>query len=175
MKKCLRWLQSKYNYAGFSLIELCIALAILATLVALSYAQISFIDRIVARAELEQLYTICSYLRQTAMAQNKSQYLVFDTTNHQYHYGTYSYRLDSHVHFGAASYAKGPPSEPTRAIIHPVTFPDNRITFHANGIIEPGTVYLTTRKKQHTYALSCAVAQVSYLRKYQYTDRWITL
>ncbi len=175
MKKCLRWQLSRYSAAGFSLLELSIVLLLIALLVMLSGAQISFLDRMIVRSELEQLYTTCSYLQRSAMAQNKPQQLIFDVPNNRYRYHTTEHTLAARVQFGSSLGAKGPPSSPTKSILNPISFPNSSITFHPDGVIEPGTVYLTDVKQQYSYALSCAVAQVSYLRKYQYTGRWISV
>ena len=100
------------------------------------------------------------------MANNKPQTIVFDLHEQKYQYNNTEHILPKHVQFGAAPNAKGPPSSPHNAITNPITFKNKTITFHPNGIVQPGAVYLTDSTRNYTYALSCAVAQVSYLRKY---------
>lgn len=109
------------------------------------------------------------------MSCQKPQLLTFDVANNQYRYHQTTHTLPKQLRFGTTAGAKGPPSSPDRPINNPISFKNSSITFHPDGVIEPGAVYITDAKQQHTYALSCAVAQVSYLRKYQYTGRWISL
>ena len=175
MKKCLPLPRSHYSNPGFSLLEISIVLLLIALLLMLSGAQTTFLDRMLVRNELEQLYTTCSYLQRCAMAHHKPQQLIFDVQNNRYRYHQTEHTLPARVRFGTSPGIKGPPSHPLQPIHHPISFKNNSITFHPDGVIEPGAVYITDAKQQHTYALSCAVAQVSYLRKYQYTGRWISL
>lgn len=129
----------------------------------------------VVHSELAQLYTTCTYLQRYAMTHHKPQQLIFDLKNNRYRYHQTEHTLAARVQFGCPSYVKGPPSNPTQLIRLPISFKNEMITFHSDGIIEPGTVYLTDHTQRHIYALSCAVAQVSYLRKYRYTDRWTAM
>ena len=175
MKKFFPWQPSRYRSVGFSLIELSIVLLLIALLVTLSGTQTSFLDRMVLRNELEQLYTTCSYLQRSAIATNKKQQLTFDIPRNRYRYHQTEHALSTRIRFGTAAGVKGPPGDPKQLINNPISFKNNTITFHPDGVIEPGTVYITDSKQQYTYALSCAVAQVSYLRKYQYTGKWISV
>ncbi len=175
MKKFLQWQPSKYRTTGFSLLELSIVLLLIALLLTLSGVQTSFLDRMFLRNELEQLYTTCYYLQRSAIAKNKPQLLSFDMQHNRYRYHQTEHTLPARVRFGTAPGIKGPPSSPDQPINNPISFKNNTITFHPDGVIEPGAVYITDSKQQYTYALSCAVAQVSYLRKYQYNGRWISL
>lgn len=176
MKKFSLLPQSKYKCSGFSLLELSIVLLLIALLMLLSGIQTGFLQRMFVRSELEQLYTVCYYLQRSAMAKHKPQTITFDLQKQSYQYNNNTeHVLPQNVQFGCTPGAKGPPSSAHNAITNPITFQNNTITFQPNGIIEPGTVYITDSKKQHTYALSCAVAQVSYLRKYQYNGKWIQL
>lgn len=172
--KYLPW-QRVNNKGGFTLIELSIVIALCALIVTLSGAHIFFLERIVVRAELELLYVTCYMLQHSAMMLGKPQTLTFDRTNNSYRYKTSEYKLPAHVSYGVASGVKGPPSTPNYVIANPITFKENKITFTPDGIIQPGAVYLTDRHHRCTYALSCAVSQVSYLRKYQYTNAWAPL
>ena len=175
MKKCCLLQQSNSKHSGFSLLELSLVLLIIALLMMLSGAQTTFVERILVRNELEQLYTVCYYLQRCAMTQRKPQTVTFDIQKRQYRYHNTEHALPDQVCFGCAPKAKGPPSSPHTAITNPITFKNNTIIFHPDGIIQSGAVYLTDRKHRHTYALSCAVSQVSYLRKYQYTDKWVII
>lgn len=171
MKKCLQW-QLRTNKNGFSLIELSIVIALIALLAFLSHAHIGFFNRMLVRAELEHLYTVCYCMQRRALMYNKPQTVQFDLKNGTYATEQCTYRLPSHVIFGTAAGVKGPPSSPNALIAEPITFKNNKITFHADGVIQPGAIYLTDTSRGCSYALSCSVAQVSYLRKYQYNGAW---
>ncbi len=126
----------------------------------------------VVRAELEHLYSVSYYMQRRALMLHVPQTLTFDVPKKMYHANGKSYRLPAHVQFGTAQGVKGPPSSPKETIQSPITFKNKSITFYPDGVIQSGAVYLTDVSKQCTYALSCAVSSVSYLRKYQYTDAW---
>jgi len=138
----------------------------------LSGAHATFLNRMVVRAELEHLYALSYYLQRKALMLHQPQQLTFDIKHHTYQANNKTYRLPAHVRFGVASGVKGPPSTPEKLIVNPVTFPEHTVTFHSDGVIQAGTVYLTDTNRQCTYALSCSVSAVSYLRKYQYTNAW---
>ncbi len=106
------------------------------------------------------------------MINNEPTTLTFEPNENKYSYDTVEYQLPRNVCFGTAKGAKGPPSNPYKMIANPITFKGNSITFHPNGIIKSGTIYLCDSKRNYNYALSCSVAQVSYIRKYQYSDGW---
>ncbi len=171
MKKYLQWLRQTKK-KGFSLIELSIVITLLAILVFISHAQLTFLNRMMVRAELEHMYTVCYYLQRRALMLNKPQTLTFDCAARTYKTAQQTYRLPAHVQFGTAAGVKGPPSSPDSIVSSPITFKSHSITFYADGVIKPGAIYLTDTNKSCTYALSCAVAQVSYLRKYQYNNGW---
>ncbi len=141
----------------------------------LSVSHASFLQRIFVRSELDHLYAVCYYLQRRAMICQQPQTLSFDVSKQRYHYNNRDVILPRHVRFGCARGVKGPPSAAQDVIRNPVTFKNNKITFHPDGIIQAGAVYLTDSYHRFSYALSCAVAHVSYLRKYQYTGKWIPL
>ncbi len=150
-------------------------LAIIAVLMCLSGMHARIFDRLLVRSELERFYGVCHYLQRSAMVTNEPVQLVCDTDRNTYRYRTAEYRLPAHVIFGCPAGVSGPPASPTNAISNPVTFKNSTITFHPDGVIQAGTVYFTDAAKRCAYALSCAVSQVSYLRKYQYTNTWVLL
>jgi hypothetical protein len=133
------------------------------------------IDHLVVRAEVEQLYTLCYVLQRRAMMEGRTHTIIFDVAHNSYIDGVQEYRLPSAVRFGTAPQVKGPPSSPDALITYPVTFKNNAISMTPDGIMQPGAVYITDRNHSITYAISCAVAHVSYLRKYQYTKSWCVL
>jgi hypothetical protein len=144
----------------------------IAIIMLLSTVHNAFLQRMIVRAELDHLYAVCSMLQRSAMMFHQSQTLSFDKEKHRYRYKQTEYCLPASVRFGTRAGVKGPPSAPDYVIINPITFKEDGITFTPDGIIQPGAVYLTDHAKQCTYALSCAIAHVSHLRKYQYTDTW---
>ena len=156
--------------SGFSLIELLVVFTLLALIATFSGAHFLFLQRILVRSELEQLYITCAMLQRSAKMFNQNQIIFFDITNNSYRYKNSIHTLPHHVSFGVTSGVKGPPSSPERIISNPVSFQAQKVTFMPEGIIQPGTIYLTDSSKRYTFALSCGVGHVSYLRKYEYTN-----
>lgn len=160
------------NSRGFSLIELAIVTALFTIVISLGLVHGSYMYRAIVKQEIEKLALICRYLQNAAMMSNTPRMLVFDIKKPGYTYEGGSELLPSSVEFGVLSGAKGPPSNPTRQIQSPITFENERIIFHPDGIIQPGTVYLVSKDKQVMYALSSPVSQVSYMRIYKYDGSW---
>lgn len=131
-----------------------------------------FLDRIMIRAELEQLYTTIYMMQRLAMMLHESQTILFDIEQHKYQYKNTDYFLPRSVRFGTAMGVKGPPSTADTEIVTPITFAENRITCTPEGTIQPGAIYMTDYTGHCTYALSCAVGHVSYLRTYYYSNGW---
>ena len=170
--------RSRYNSAhqpGYSLLELTIACALIAIVVTMGLASSSFLHRALVRSEMEKLYYTCMYLQRKAISTNEKQTLSLDPTNNSYHYGNTEEKLCRHVQFGTLDGTKGPPATPTKLITKPITFAGNAITFHPDGILRPGTVYFKDSNNSCQYALSIAVAQVSFIRMYHYTTTWHSL
>ncbi|EKD48944.1 MAG: hypothetical protein ACD_64C00062G0007 [uncultured bacterium] len=172
MKKFFLLRLQANNRAAFSLVELIIVIALIALLAMLCAAHSSFLTRMLVRAELEHLYSVSYYLQRKALMLHVPQTISFDIQNNRYDADGKTYRLASQVKFGTAHGVKGPPSQPNTVIHTPITFTGNSITFYPDGVIQSGAVYITDANRSVTYALSCAVSSVSYLRKYQYTDAW---
>lgn len=164
-----RFYQSK---GGFSLIEVMITIALIALIITFGLCNYLYLNKALVRSEVEKIYSICMYLQRLAMVTNKKQTLTFDMARNSYHYQGHEERLNSYTIFAALNGIKGPPSTPTNAISSPVTFVGKKITFTPTGILQPGTIYLTDKKKQYQYALTVPVSQISFLRKYQYDEKW---
>jgi len=81
-------------------------------------------------------------------------------------------KLLSGVQFGFIQGAKGPPAHPVSILSKPITFLEESITFHPDGIMQAGTIYLVNAHKTRMYAISNAVSQVSHVRKYRYDGSW---
>ena len=160
---------------GFSLIELMVALAIFSVIIALTFTNVSFLEQSLAHNEIDKLHSIAHYLARRAQMTNQEQVLQFDRFGKSYRFNGRKETLPKGIEFGTLPSIKGPPSSALHAITNPITFKGERITFHPQGIMQSGTVYLMHKKQQSIYALSCAVAQVSFLRKYRYDKRWILM
>lgn len=147
-------------------------LALITIIAMLSMSHIGFLNRMIVRAELENLYNVCFSMQRRALMTGAIQTIQFDAAGKSYVAGASRYRLPVQVSFGAMPHAKGPPSSPSYAIEQPISFKENRIQFYPDGVISSGCVYLTDSSRSCSYALSCAVSAVSHLRKYQYTSGW---
>ena len=157
---------------GFSLIELAIVMALIGIMASIVFVYGTYMYRAVAKQEIEKLAIICRYLQHAAMMSNIPRSLIFDPKTRSYSYDGTRECLPKSVEFGVLFGAKGPPSNPIRQIQSPITFENERIIFHPDGIIQPGTVYLISKDKQVMYALSSPVSQVSYMRIYRYDGSW---
>lgn len=160
---------------GYSLIEVIITMALFVLITYLLVANVSFLHRSIVRSEADKLYMICRYLQRCAMAANKKQELIFNEAKQEYKFNSVVYRLPSKVKFGFLVGIKGPPSSPKRLISKPITFKSNTIVFYPDGIISSGAVYLTDYDREYLYSISSSVAQVSYIRKYTYNNKWILI
>jgi len=158
--------------AGSTLIELMVTLSALAILMSLALTSFSFIDLIATRSELETLHAACRYTQIMAQVTNKVQELTFDQQNMQYHFCGRTKKLARSVVFGTKPGVKGPPSAPTESIYSPITFQKKCMRCTPQGIIQPGTVYLSDSGKRCQYALSAPIAQVSCLRCYRHDGAW---
>lgn len=153
---------------GYTLIELMLVICLLMLLVRLAIGNVPYTNGMCGRAALYTLYSTCSYLQMRARAINQQQVLVFDVVHNAYSYNGIQEQLPAGVVFGNLEGSQGPPSSPLHPIFHAITFENQCITFTPHGIIQPGTVYIKTTDNIHMYALSASVAQVSFLRMYEY-------
>ncbi|MBU1007871.1 hypothetical protein KKA53_02230 [Candidatus Dependentiae bacterium] len=163
---------------AFSLIELVVACLILFLVLSLSLPRQNFLTKKVVQSELKTLRTTIHYLQQKSIASNTTQTLTFSLATNTYTYQqankTITHTLPRQVKFGALAHTLGPPAKPIRPITHAVSFTKNRILFHPNGTISPGTIYLIDRNRTVMYAITCSVAHVSFLRFYQYGNTgWV--
>lgn len=134
----------------------------------------SFYNRLFLHNELDKLYMILVAHSRRAIIDNQSHTVTFDEIKGQYTTNTNSLqKLSEGIIFGTIPGAKGPPANPHEQIRQPITFRNRRVTFYADGKVQPGTLYLTDTKKQWLYAISCPVGNISYLRRYRYEgNRW---
>ncbi len=167
--------------SGLTIIELTIAIALIAIIASLVLANTSFMNRFMVRAEVEKLASACRYLRQLAMTTNTQQKLVFDLQNNSYSTTSVrpedlrdnGYKLSSCVRFGTGNrLILGPPSAPTKQIVEPITYPKHEIVFYPDGIISSGLVYMSDTSGKYVYAMSTPVSGISFLRTYVYDGAW---
>lgn len=159
---------------GFSLMELCIVIALCALLVSLGTSFFAVHKRMLVRMDFDALYAVCVSLAQRAVALQQEQKLVFDGAAHAYSVNGQRYTMSA-AYFGVPIGAMGPPSDPHAIITDPVHFRDHTILFYPDGKIQAGTVYLTDSDHTIGYALTCPIAQFSYIRRYQYMTTWEVL
>jgi len=132
-------------------------------------------------AQLEDIEAVCSYLQQRAIASNRNQELCIDVTAHTYSYAIgekrQTFPLHHNILFGFSGSVLGPPANPEGPITTACTFPKRDklhvMTFYPTGIISAGTIYFIDKQKRHLGALTSSVSQVSYIRRYCYTNnKW---
>ncbi|MDR3646329.1 MAG: prepilin-type N-terminal cleavage/methylation domain-containing protein [Candidatus Babeliales bacterium] len=158
---------------GFSLIELCITIALFALIATITFPSIWFLRRQQVVSEVDKLFSVFSYLQQAAIASNKDLVLQFDSQNNSYSFESSKIKLSEQTKFSIKQDLKGPPSSPVNTLTKPITFMNNQVVFYADGKMQPGTVYLTDSKKHYLYAITIPISQVSLIRKYKYINKWI--
>lgn len=157
---------------GFSLIGLLIGISIVGILLSLTLAQVSFLDQLLVRTELNQLYATCCYAQQVAQMRHDSCDIVCNQEKNSYTCDNHVRQLPRSVMFGVKDGVFGPPSGGYALITNPISFKDACIRSSANGTLNAGTVYLVDMGKRYQYALSSAVTQVSYIRCYRYDTQF---
>ncbi|QQR49794.1 hypothetical protein IPF37_03055 [bacterium] len=166
------------KHKSFSLIELQIALAVLVVALSFTLPRFSFFTNMILNHELNRLFMVCSYLQQKAIATHQKQVLVFDNKKNEYTYlhnkKPHTFSLPSSLKFGFLSNIKGPPAWPKKIINTAITFqPEQQVIFFHDGKISPGTAYIVDKHQKIMGALTCAISEVCYIRKYRYqNNRW---
>lgn len=168
MRFCQLQLDLKRLVKGFTLIELTIVLALILTIATLSVPSLWFLKRRTVLSQAEKLHTIFCYMQQLAVSCNKNLLLKFGSSS--YSYDNYEEKLPDGIEFGFKKGVKGPPSSPTIPINSGVSFVNSQVSFFANGKIQPGTVYLVDSAKNYLYAVTVPISQVSFIRKYRYSN-----
>lgn len=162
----------RLNKNGFMLFELVITVALLAFIILLGVGIFSGLQHILVHLEAQKLAVTCRCLQYQAQSSNSAQQLFFEPTKQSYYFNNHHEKLVEGVQFGRGTGVIGTPSRPNQTPSSPITFVQNRITFFPQGILQAGTVYLTSREKAVTYALSTPISQVSFLRIYRYNGKW---
>ncbi|MBS1988249.1 type II secretion system protein [Candidatus Dependentiae bacterium] len=176
----------KQDHQAFSLIELLISLVLMLFICTMiiphghKHAQQQVIQ------ELDRLEALFYSLQQRAMACGLDVQLTCNVAKQSYRYQTLQENeltafLSQNIRFGVMPGTMGPPWQATEAVQTPITFAqladaveqENRIYFFSNGKISSGTIYLCDQGYTVGGALTCAVSQVSSIRKYLYDGkRW---
>lgn len=160
---------------GFMLFEMVIVLTLIIIGAALTLPAFHIFDRLIVKTEVDVLYLAIKSLEQKAITSGKPCELVFNEKDNTYTADGIAYHLHSPAIFGILERVAGPPSNPQKIITKSINFPDNKITIYADGVIQAGSIYITDKNKQYLYALTCPVADISYLRRYRYNSRWTLL
>ena len=157
---------------GFSLISLLIGISIAGILLSLTLVQVSFLDQLLVRTELNQLYATCCYAQQVAQMRQAHCDILFDQQKNSYTCDNHVRQLPRSVMFGVKDGVFGPPGGGHTLVTTSITFKDACIRSSVNGTLNAGTVYLVDTGKRYQYALSSAVTQVSYIRCYRYDTQF---
>jgi len=174
----------KFN-SSFSLLEIFIVIAIVLTLVSISVSRFSFFNSFIVKNEVDRLFNAFSFLQQKAMLSNMEQKLIFDLDDNSYYYFSNDkkvfHKLCDVVRFGFLKGTYGPPSDPSKAIKHSITFKKEQqnkyvASITPDGKIDAGTVYFVDKDYKLLMALTCPISQLSYIRKYRYfRNKWVVI
>lgn len=179
MKKLYEWqrlVKIKLNTkAGFSLLQVTITLGLIVITIMLSLPHFSFLQKTMVRSEIEKMYSLFVYMQHLAIATQKNQTIEFDVVKNTYFCNQQAIPLAQGIAFGTIAGVYGPPASPNALVNKPITFPNNKITFYAQGTMQAGTVYLVDRSKNYLYALTTPVSHISYVRRYKYEREWVPL
>jgi hypothetical protein len=162
----------KNRQKGVYLFECIIAIALIACIATISFQFVRVHSTAMLAAEIEKLYAVMTFLQRKAHAEKCDQILYCDTKTNTYRFDNTNIALGPSIIFGTDNGICGPPYKPEKIITDPITFKNHMIFFYADGTISSGTIYITDTQKSGVYALSSAVSQVSYMRKYKYQNGW---
>ena len=90
--------KAKRVWAGFSLVEIMVTIALFMLLIGLVITNTSFLHRYLVRAELDKMYNVFRYMQKSAIVSGEQQLLTFDLEKRQYSCGKKIYTLPSQVH-----------------------------------------------------------------------------
>ena len=144
-------------------------LSILAFVLTLSLKLSSAYHSLSARAELNRLQTVITYLRRKAIITQQSATITF----HQDGYtADRTWHLSSGVEFGSIPGVKGPPSDPKKPLSSAITFCNNRLELFPDGSVSAGAIYMTDASRSCLYALTSDASAFSGIRCYRYREKW---
>ena len=151
------------NFAGFTLLELIVVMAIIAIMVALTAPQLRGFIKGRRPVDLANgIVTMCHWARSQAIASGDTYELVIDSSQ-----GTVSV---------ATVDLSGQPQQVTDAMVRPITAPqglsvesDFPVTngvqatqFHPSGRVDPGTIRVTDQSSGRVIEVTCASASENY-------------
>lgn len=137
---------------------------------------LSFLKQQAIANELDRLHTVCIFLQKQSIYTGQKKILTFNATEGTYFYNQQKVELTDNVKFGVMGGVMGPPANPEGLITSPISFLNQKIIFYPNGTISAGTAYLTNQQQTTLYALTIAVSQVAFIRKYRYQNQqWVYL
>ncbi len=160
---------------GIVLIEFAVVIALLICIAFLSMGMIALTNHAYVRAELEKFSACVHYLQRKAQLEKKQIILHIDTQKNRYYGSGIMHSLSRGVMFGIQLQVKGPPATEQALLAQAVTFKEQKIFFYPDGTLSAGSIYFTDTKKSCLFALTCAVAQVSYIRTYRFDKKWLLL
>ncbi|GMU19455.1 MAG: hypothetical protein AMXMBFR12_06470 [Candidatus Babeliales bacterium] len=163
------------NSQGFTLIELMIAISLSLLLCGISFVSFRSWEKSLIVTEMHLFCAACNALQQQAIATNTIQELCIDVNRNGYSFNGHQHFLSSGIFFDVALNAHGPPSAPHSLLNKPITFKENKILFYPEGMMSAGMICFTNSGRSILYAISSAVAHVSFLRRYFYDGTWHAL
>lgn len=82
--------------------------------------------------------------------------------------------LSTGVSFVAPAGAQGPPAQPNKPIVSPITFPHEKIICYQTGAATAGTLYIGSAENGEWWALTIPVGENSPIRAYRYhNEQWV--
>ena len=155
---------------AFSIIELTIALALVALIAAFCIPTMSLYKKKLISNEALHIQTTCWYLQQRSLAENANFELAFNETDQSYSGGGEYHKLSSSIKFGTLPGVSGPPLKPTSAIKKAITFSHNKIIFYPHGTTTSGSIYLVDGNYKLLYAITIPVGNVPHIQIYDYKN-----
>lgn len=165
---------------AFSLLELFISIALVMFIGCMMIPKMVTVPDQALRQALDQFETLFYCLQQRALAGGYNQILLFDLEKQAYSYQTmhgkkHTVALPQDLYFDVVPGTYGPPWQAIAPVTKPITFEGVKgtycVKFFSDGKISSGTLYLCDRNKTVGGALTCAVSQVFYIRRYLYSNR----
>ncbi|MBT3455684.1 type II secretion system protein [bacterium] len=157
---------------GFYLLELVVLVGIISFLALVSVPRLGFIKSAMVRAEMDKLYSTFLYAQQLSIVENKQKTLTFDTQKNVYHFEGKTYPLPHKITFGVLPRVLGSPSNPNKVLKRGVSYAHKSVEFYPSGIVKPGMACLVDLSENYMCCISSSVAQVSYIRRYEYKGSW---
>ncbi len=155
----------KRSEAGYTLLEMMIALAIVGMLTTLAVTNYSEqIPHQQLRDTSANLVAQLRLARQKAISRGTKETILFRPDVRQYDNSFLGVQtLPSHVRFGSSSNVKKAPNKDSKIPMDGISFIGDSATFGSDGTSEMGTIYLTNSKNE---SVAIAVNITGRIRKY---------